>query len=333
MFLDGGMRLVRLDPKTGKKLSETILDDRDPATGENLQAHIEHKKMPVALPDVLSCDGQYVYMRSQRFDLNGKRATILTELQTDQQGNRHVFSPIGLLDDTWFHRAYWIYDKNAGEGWGEWFQPGRLVPSGRILCVDDDTVYAYGRHPWYLCNSSVLEYRLYAADKASSGTDPEGVATGDTQPGNKGSKIPRDTTDWKSRSNFPMQMLTKVDFKWVKEQPAVVAYAMVLADSSRRSEPERDKTLFVAGPPDVDDEHAGWGKHLDSDVDARHTQQVAALEGKMGGLLWVVSAADGQKLAEYKLDSVPVFDGMIAADGQLYLSLKDGTILCMGPEQ
>jgi len=319
MFLDSGMRLVRLDPKTGKKLSETVLDERSPSTGENLQALIEHKKMPVALPDVLSSDGEYVYMRSQRFDLSGKRATILPELQTDQQGNRHVFSPIGLLDDTWFHRGYWIYGKNAGEGWAEWFQAGRLVPSGRILCVDDDTVYAYGRHPWYLCNSSVLEYRLYAADKASSGTDPDGVATGGTQPGKKGSKIPRDTVDWKSRSNFPMHMLTKVDFKWVEEQPAVVVRAMVLAD----------KTLFVAGPPDVDDEHAGWGKHLDHEVDARHRQQVAAMEGKMGGLLWVVSAADGQKLAEYKLDSVPVFDGMIAANGQLYLATKDGQVLCM----
>ena len=27
----------------------------------------------------------------------------------------------------------------------------------------------------------------------------------------------------------------------------------------------------------------------------------AAYEGRMGGLVWVVSAADGRKLAEYKL--------------------------------
>ncbi|MFQ6035778.1 MAG: PQQ-binding-like beta-propeller repeat protein [Sedimentisphaerales bacterium] len=319
MFLDGGMRLVRLEPKTAKLLSETVLDDRDPSTGENLQAHIEHKKMPVALPDVLSSDGKYVYMRSQRFDLSGKRATILPELQTDQDGNRHIFSPIGLLDDTWFHRGYWIYGKNAGEGWGEWFQPGRLVPSGRILCVDDDTVYAYGRHPWYLCNSSVLEYRLYAADKASSAADPDGVATGGRQPGKKSSKIPRDTVDWKSRSNFPMHMLTKVSFKWVTEQPAVVVQAMVVAD----------KILFVAGPPDVDDEHAGWGKHLDPQIGAKHRQQVEAYEGKMGGILWAVSAVDGRRLAEYKLDSVPVFDGMAAANGRLYLAMKNGRVLCL----
>ncbi len=319
MFLDGGMRLVRLEAKTGRKLSETVLDDRDPATGENLQVHINHKKMPVALPDVLSSDGKYIYMRSQRFDSNGKRATILPEPQTDQEGNHHVFSPIGLLDDTWFHRGYWIYGKNAGEGWSEWYQAGRLVPSGRILCVDDETVYAYGRHPWYLCNSSVLEYRLYAARKGTGETDAE--VAGDRTAGKKRRGIPRDTVDWKSRANFPMDMLTQVDFQWVTEQPAVIARAMVLAD----------KTLFVAGPPDVDDELAGWGRHLDPAVDAKHREQVAALEGKKGGLLWAVSAADGKKLAEYKLDAPPVFDGMVAAGGRLYVSTMDGKVVCFGP--
>ncbi|MHC4398349.1 MAG: hypothetical protein ACYTG0_01575 [Planctomycetota bacterium] len=34
MFVDGGMRLLKLDPVTGEKLSEVILDDKDPETGE-----------------------------------------------------------------------------------------------------------------------------------------------------------------------------------------------------------------------------------------------------------------------------------------------------------
>jgi outer membrane protein assembly factor BamB len=166
VFLDGGMRMLRLDPLTGKKLSETILDDRDPRTGKNLQTRIQHKKMPVALPDVLSSDGRFVYMRSQRFNLDGRRAVIDPEHQTDQEGEgTHLFCPTGFLDGSWFHRSYWIYGKNAGEGWAEWSVPGRLVPSGRILAFDDANVYGYARHPQYWCNSSVLEYRLFAADK------------------------------------------------------------------------------------------------------------------------------------------------------------------------
>jgi hypothetical protein len=47
-------------------------------------------------------------------------------------------------------------------------------------------------------------------------------------------------------------------------------------------------------------------------------------------LLWAVSADTGKKLAEYKIPAVPVWDGMMAANGRLFLSLKDGTVLCMG---
>jgi len=76
MFLDGGLRLFRLDAATGRKLSEAVLDDRDPESGENLQVHVKGLDMPVALPDVLSSDGRFLYMRSQRFDLEGKRLEI-----------------------------------------------------------------------------------------------------------------------------------------------------------------------------------------------------------------------------------------------------------------
>jgi hypothetical protein len=74
------------------------------------------------------------------------------------------------------------------------------------------------------------------------------------------------------------------------------------------------KTLFVAGPPDV----------LDPD------DPMGAFEGRKGALLWAVSARYGKKLAEYRLDSPPVFDGMIAANGQIYISTQDGRLLCMG---
>jgi len=77
------------------------------------------------------------------------------------------------------------------------------------------------------------------------------------------------------------------------------------------------KILFVAGPPDV----------LDPD------DPLAAFEGRGGALLGAVSAADGKKLTEYKLDSPPVFDGMIAANGRLYISTRDGRVLCMGKSQ
>ena len=46
---------------------------------------------------------------------------------------------------------------------------------------------------------------------------------------------------------------------------------------------------------------------------------------------WSVTTIDenGNKLTEYKLDSLPVFDGMAAASERLYISTIDGNVLCL----
>ncbi|KPL19328.1 MAG: hypothetical protein AMJ75_12655 [Phycisphaerae bacterium SM1_79] len=56
----------------------------------------------------------------------------------------------------------------------------------------------------------------------------------------------------------------------------------------------------------------------------------ATYEGRKGGLLWVMSGRNGEKLAEYKLEAVPVWDGMAAANERLYISTQDGRVLSMG---
>jgi len=91
--------------------------------------------------------------------------------------------------------------------------------------------------------------------------------------------------------------------KWSTHVP-VRATAMILTPN----------TLFLAGPPDVVPEQDPY----------------AAFEGRMGAVLWAVSTEDGSKLAEQRLDSPPVFDGMIAADEMLYISTADGSLLCLG---
>jgi hypothetical protein len=44
--------------------------------------------------------------------------------------------------------------------------------------------------------------------------------------------------------------------------------------------------------------------------------------------MWAVSAKSGEKLKEFKLDSLPVWDGMAASKGQLYMSTMNGELLC-----
>jgi hypothetical protein len=72
-------------------------------------------------------------------------------------------------------------------------------------------------------------------------------------------------------------------------------------------------TLFVAGSPDVvdpTDPHGAW-------------------EGRKRGLLAAFTAGDGKKLAEHKLLAPPVWDGLAAAYGRLYVSLANGDVICL----
>jgi len=73
------------------------------------------------------------------------------------------------------------------------------------------------------------------------------------------------------------------------------------------------KRLFVAGSPDVvdpADPHGAW-------------------EGRKGGVLAVFSAADGTNLGELELPSPPVWDGLAAAGGRLYVATMAGEVLCL----
>ena len=72
--------------------------------------------------------------------------------------------------------------------------------------------------------------------------------------------------------------------------------------------------LFVAGPPDVLDEN----------------DPMASFEGHMGGLVRVYNGNAGKHTRQYKLTTPPVFDGMIAADGNLLIATTDGRVICMG---
>ena len=68
--------------------------------------------------------------------------------------------------------------------------------------------------------------------------------------------------------------------------------------------------LFIAGPPDVLDEDDPLG----------------AFESRNGAVLRRVDPAIGETLADTKMDFPPVFDGMSAAHGALYVSDVSGTV-------
>jgi len=80
--------------------------------------------------------------------------------------------------------------------------------------------------------------------------------------------------------------------------------AMVLADNR----------LVTAGPPDIVDPQDPLG----------------SFEGRQGGVLYVIDAATGRRLAEQTLPAPPVFNGAAVARGRLFLSAENGELAGYG---
>jgi hypothetical protein len=315
VFLDGGMRLLQLDPRTGEKLSEKMLDQFDPNTGKNLQFLTEGFDMPVGLNDILSSDGKHFYMRSQQFDMDGNRTFIGVRDAMDQAGDgAHVFSPLGFLDDSLFYRSYMMYGKTVKSGAGHWALMGKTTPSGRLIAVGDRTVYGFGYKPEFFVESLVYDFQLYAAEMAGDKRSMEKIV----HPPQDFSITVRYLADWKLRQGLPKDEQTAVQYKWKVEDPPLQARGLIVAG----------KTIFVAGPPDILSEEETFFTLDDEDVRKKLEEQEAILKGKDGSIMWAVDAKTGIKLSEYRLDSLPVWDGMAAANGSIFLSTIDGEVIC-----
>jgi len=92
-------------------------------------------------------------------------------------------------------------------------------------------------------------------------------------------------------------------FTWKQKVP-VRARAMVLTENA----------LLLAGSPDI----------VRPKIDP-----YAAVEGKLGGKLLVISREDGKTLAEFALEAPPVWDGLAVSRGNVFLALLDGTLARM----
>ena len=298
MFLDGGLRYLRLDAATGKMLSENVMDDRDPKTGRTLDAKVRWPDMPVALPDVLSCDGSHIYMRRQLFDFEGRRLARTAP---------HLYSPTGYLDGgAWWHRTYWVYGPAFGYGTG-YKGPAQRGPAGRIVVMDDDNVYGFAAKPPHLYRGWTMgwfEYQLFRMKKVPAKTP--------SPPG-------QDIHFLRRKSGQPKQW---PGYTWKRDVPCLVR-AMVLCG----------QTLFIAGAPRILDERKSMAAPDDPAIRKAAEEQEAAFAGRRGGLLLAVSATDGRTLSRCELTSPPAWDAMAAAGGRLYLSTLDGSVLCLQGDQ
>jgi outer membrane protein assembly factor BamB len=212
------------------------------------------------------------------------------------EANNHLFSITGLLVEKWFVRSYWIVGKGKpGAGWGNWAQAATSFPAGRILCFNDDTVYGYGRVE--IASGPVGHkmdaYHLFSATR-------EAPPTPERKPGAKKPRKP--------------PVPRKVPTLWANTDSLIVR-AMAMGGNR----------IAVAGPVDLGKKTNDSALSFANEPEAR-----AAFEGKKGIFLQIVNAADGKTLSQMSLPAMPAFDGMSTANGNLYLSLKDGTVTSFG---
>lgn len=193
----------------------------------------------------------------------------------------------------------------------------------RALSAEDIRAIAESAEPPPADDPDLVLYHVYdaggAMDMAGRGNDgvmPSGAKSVDGRYGKaallggKGGRPVR---------RGPKRGLYSVSHDWSVQVPLLVRGMVAGPDS-----------LIVAGPPDILDE-----EDAAKTFGAPETQQALRLQrdilrGARGGTLRRISKADGSTLAEVELDTMPVWDGLSAAGGAVYLSATDGSVRCLG---
>ena len=300
-YVDGGVCLHKLDLATGKPLQTKCYYSRDPETGRRVELFKPFRgkmqpeqEMPGLHPGIFSSDGSDVYLRG---------VALTRDLEMIGMGKPHLFCSMGLLDDASWERTYWLYGTHMYSGCIGWQYAKKLEPAGRIIAFDDARAYAFR-------DVTFRPFGLCAVAKVPKHIPPP--------PPKKKPKQKKK----RRRGRDPNWRKIKFTHDWLVDIPVYVR-AMVLAKD----------TLFICGPPRFAERDAYMAlRALQLDtvkLPDLLADAAASMEGKKGSLLWAVNKADGQKLTETKLDVMPVFDGMIAAGGRLYMSTIDGKVVCL----
>ena len=342
-FLDGGIRILALDPATGKLVHNVTLDTWSPTRDDAKDKpfvpgyHIEG-----ALSDVLVSEGGSIYLGQYKLDRSLKQLDVPYALIDPKKkspamgldeltGKKYVQNIQTQKKDevvqrnwqlrVWPKMSKELKDKYGAGNLGERTMGRHVFATGGFL--DDSwynrTFWMYSE-TWpgfHIANRGAKTGQLlvvgpkktYAVQAYPSRNLQSPLFT----PGKAGYLLFADGNDNEPilpdyTRGVPKGIgFTRKDppvwFQWVP----VRIRGMVLAG----------KHLFVAGAPDVVDEK----------------DPMAAFEGRKGAVLRAYSAADGKMLTELKLGAPPVFDGVIAAGGRLYLTTVDGKVICFGSKK
>jgi len=293
-FLDGGIFVYGLDPETGDVIhSSSHYGPFDEPSGFPHTGRLAFKS------DIMVAGDKLLHIRHRSFE---------PDLSDAQDSERHIVTAAGFLDDRPQHRTYW----SLGDG-------GLLAgsmktavnePNGDILITDDNMHYEVRgfpvhRHSYF--DPRLSGYKLVAGPITGGPSPPKGKRRGQGKR-TAAVSISGKVSNKSGTARGAAIPETAPAEGWIADIP-ITGNALIKAGD----------TLFVAGST--------------VQYPAEEFEKIqAGYEGRSGGTLWAASARDGSKLAEYKLDAPPAWDGMAAADGRIIIALRDGTVHCFEGE-
>jgi hypothetical protein len=292
-YLDGGIMLRGLDPDTGQVRCQTRVSNQHPGALD--------PPSPAEQQRMLSRNGQnntdyktfLAPDRSDAFAMKGARPDVLVSDGTSIFMRQLRFN--GRLDLQADKRPHLFATSSLLDG-SENHRVYRVLGTGDFR----GTTVAF---PWIVSRLSVPFGLMLAFD--------ERTVWGVRRPARK-SQDRGYSIFAMSRPDPALAANFGPDFERRAAQPAA-------GDGWVTSLPLRPRAMLRAGDVLV------FGGMPDT-LEAK-----AADEKDVRGLLQLVSAANGKTLRQIDLSASPVWDGMAAANGRLYVAAADGSVACLGP--
>jgi outer membrane protein assembly factor BamB len=291
-LLDNGVYAYSLDVATGEMLDTRHIHEIQTET-----------KTTGALPDgalsdILTTDGVDVYLRQRKLDLTppigdiAPRHLAATEPMLAADG--------GFANKRWFHRAFWNFKSTVGRA------------KGNLIAFDNTRAYVAaanlpgGPNQTFHIPAGGLTSRVAGVD----GDGPSWLANPNLQVGGTVLFAAKSRTDTSTEEipdprgpRYGKSIQPPAPAVWRHNHFPIYPWAMVVGS----------KCLAVAGPSAQIQPDDPW----------------ASFEGRAGGELHILDPETGKPLSKVNLDSPPVWDGMAAARGRLYLSTRDGSLVCL----
>jgi hypothetical protein len=236
-----------------------------------------------------------MYLRHQAFEPD------LTPVDPNRLTSPHLITSHGFTEAVPHHRSFWTLDTTLRYD----IPTGSGPVHGDILLKDGARFY------------EIRGYRPGRAGPFDPRSEGYLLFAGEILPATSGKTVNQAVTTSQSTkarpANRSVQKKGRTQIRRVFTSSQRWAVPIPLTGKALA---KAGDVLFVAGTP----------------VAFPESDLAKAYEGRMGGVLWAASTADGRKLAEYKLDAPPVWDSLAAANGCLFLCTTDGRVHCFAGE-